>query len=134
YQKDLVEQKKAKDELLKVTQNDEKKFQEEINRLRADIASITQALANVGAKIGPVNKGDVIASMGSTGCSTGPHLRFEVYENAKVEGGKVVGNRTNPNNFLGNKLDKPIRGYGDETVITTQYGEVYFLGTHTGLD
>ncbi len=135
YKTQLAQQKKDKDELLLVTQNDEARYQQEIARLRADITSITSALGNIGAKIGPVNKGDSIAAMGSTGCSTGPHLHYEVYENAKVEGGKVVGTRTNPHNFLDNgKLGSPLRGYPDETTITTEFGEVYFLGTHTGLD
>lgn len=135
YKSQLAQQKKDKDELLRITQNDEAHYQQEIAKLRADIASITLALSNVGAKIGPVNKGDTIAAMGSTGCSTGPHLHYEVYENAKVEGGRVVGNRVNPHNFLNNgKLGTPLRGYPDETTITTEYGEIYFLGTHTGLD
>ena len=136
YKLQLAGQKKAKDELLQVTKNDEVRYQSLIAQLKAELTSIAQAISNVGAKIGPVNKGDTIAAMGSTGCSTGPHLHYEVFENAKVEGGKIVGNRTNPNNYLNNgKLGPPLQGFpGGDWLVTTEYGEVYFLGTHTGLD
>jgi len=135
YKIQLEGQKKAKDELLRVTKNDEARYQSLIAQLAAEISSISQAISNVGAKIGPVKKGEVIAAMGSTGCSTGPHLHFEIFENAKVEDGQIKGSRTNPHNYLDNgKLDSPLRGYPSETTITTEYGEVYFLGRHTGLD
>ncbi|MDO8429636.1 MAG: peptidoglycan DD-metalloendopeptidase family protein [Candidatus Daviesbacteria bacterium] len=135
YQSQLTVQRKSKQELLIATQNDEAKYQAIISRLKAEQESIARAISNIGTKVGPVSKGQQIAAMGSTGCSTGPHLHYEVFENAKVEDGRIVGNRASPKPFLSDgRLGPPTSGYPDDTIITTEYGEVYFLGTHTGLD
>lgn len=129
----LATQKKEKDDFLAVVKNDEARYQEELRRLQADAASISQALGNIGAKLGPVSKGEVIASVGSSGCSTGPHLHLEVFTNAKVESGRIIGNRVDPKPYLENgQYERPVPGYPQN--VTTWYGENYFLGTHTGID
>lgn len=129
----LASQKKEKDDFLKVTQNDEVKYQGELKRLQADAASITAALGNIGYKIGDVEKGEAIANVGSSGCSTGPHLHFEVFTNASVQDGRIIGNRVDPKSYLEDgKYQKPVPDYPGN--VTTWYGQVYFLGTHTGID
>ena len=136
---DLAKQKKEKDDLLVLTKNDEARYQGIIKQLKAEADSIRKAITNIGAVIGPVKKGQVIAAMGSTGCSTGPHLHFEVFENAKVADGAIIGTRANPHKYLDNgSLGAPVQGYGNSTIITTEYGETYgvfgYPSVHTGLD
>lgn len=148
YQIELDQQKKTKEELLRVTQNNEKKFQEELARLRADAESIGRALSSKGVKIGPVKKGERIASVGNSGCSTGPHLHLEVMTPAHVENGVIIGreNKVDPKQYIDSgRFNKPTANYSGKDCtgsgvqcrigdITTTFGQKYFLGTHSGLD
>lgn len=140
YKTQLSQQKKDKEELLRITKNDEAHFQSLIAQLRAEVSSIAQAISNIGPVIGPVAKGQTIAAMGSTGCSTGPHLHFEVFENARVENGRIIGNRVNPHDYLDKgRLGSPLSGFpGGDWAITTEYNESYdvfgYSSKHTGLD
>lgn len=145
YEKELSQQKKAKVDLLNVTQNDEKRFQELLVKLKADTDSIARALGNAGVKLGSVSRGERIASVGNSGCSTGPHLHFEVMTPAHVEDGKIIGkeNKVDPKPFIDSgKFTKPTSNYsggdcsnggtchiGD---ITTHFNQTYYIFSKGG--
>lgn len=154
YRIQLDNQKKAKEELLQVTKNDEVAFQALLERLRADSESISRALSGKGIKIGDVRKGDRIAGVGNSGCSTGPHLHLEVMTPAHVEevDGKYIitgsDNKVDPLPYLqSGQFPKPTESYSGNDCsqggscfngyITTRFKQWYnVLGGsyHTGLD
>lgn len=156
YKAQLDQEKKAKEELIRVTKNDEAKFQALIVQLRADSQSIRRALGGVGVQVGPRKKGEMLASVGNSGCSTGPHLHFEVMTPAHVEKAgdkfRIVGqeNKVDPKPYLDSgQFHSPLASYpnGDCSQgglcrngdITTRFNQWYNVlreegSHHTGLD
>ena len=98
YQTDLDSQKKAKQELLRVTQNNEAVYQAKLQAAIAEQNAILSILSGGGNEVsqGPVKKGDKIGAIisGKSACSSGTHLHFEVHTN---------GNLVNPATMLSNK-------------------------------
>lgn len=98
YTQQLDNEKKAKQSLLEVTKNDEKKYQELLAKARAEYEAIQGIFAGKGSEIlaGDIKEGEKIASVivGASACSTGTHLHFEVVENNAHQ---------NPANYLSSK-------------------------------
>jgi peptidoglycan hydrolase CwlO-like protein len=149
--RNLDNQKRAKANLLAVTKNDEKKYQQLLAKARAELEAIQAIIAGQGeeTEVGGVSEGTRIASIipGPSACSTGGHLHFEVVKD---------GHHRNPADFLipksvgwDNGPDGPFAFSGswqwplnDPIRITQGYGMTYYASTlkfyggapHTGID
>ena len=74
----LISQQNARRSLLAETQSSESRYQDLLKVLEAERAAILAALRSGGTRLGTVARGVRIGNQGSTGCSTGPHIHYEV--------------------------------------------------------
>jgi peptidoglycan hydrolase CwlO-like protein len=113
YQDSLNKQNEEKENLLKLTQNDEAKYQRLLSQIQAELDAQNIAVGVEGKEGKLVKKGEIIGYLGNTGCSTAPHLHF-----AFMQGSKSI----DPYPFLkAGKLSWPVTNYK----VTQYYGENY---------
>ena len=146
----LAQQKQAKQELLEITKNDEKTFQQLLAATRAEMEAIQAIIAGQGeeTKVGDVSQGERIASIiqGVSACSTGTHLHFEMADGKDIKNPfgylKCVSfnDRSDGDNFscTGSwnwPVDEPVdfhQGFGSDTSFIRSGTAWYDF--HTGID
>lgn len=155
----LANQKKAKANLLLVTKNDEKKYQNLLASARAEYEAIQAIISGRGAEteVGDVSEGATIASIiqGSSCNSSGSHLHFIVGTNGQVKNpfeflsggisaencsgsscGSSDGDAFNPSGSWRwpiNPTIKFMQGYGSTWAIRNSWvGRIYSF--HNGID
>lgn len=150
YNNQLDQDKKDKQALLNITQNNAAIYQQKLQEALAEQRAIQQITSGGGnaAEVGPVNEGDVVGYMigGKSACSSGTHLHFEVRSNGSLQ---------DPSGYLANKSviwdNSPDGSFGftgswnfpvaDPIRIEQGYGMTYWArtgwyggGPHTGID
>jgi peptidoglycan hydrolase CwlO-like protein len=149
YTNQLEQEKAGKEELLRVTKNDEELYKRLLAQAQAERAIVLGGGKEIFLR--NVNTGDSIATIisGTSGCSTGTHLHFSVYQGTSVR---------DPNDYLSSKsfsysYDSSLYGYygtinprgiypwpiDDPIAINQGYGphgyaSRYFGGIHDGID
>ena len=108
YKNQLGDQRRSKEKLLEVTQNDEEKYQDLLEDARKELNQIMGAVGVLKLQDGEhVDKGQMIGTQGNTGYSFGEHLHFGVYRYSSfddIEGWDwYYSNYVNPRDVLKSK-------------------------------
>lgn len=137
-QKELNEAKSNKSALLERTRGDESVYQRLLAQARAEASAMASALST-GQRF-RVERGQVIAFEGNSGCTSGPHLHFgyrRVNLGTRIGSTIASGSWINPKPYLDNgTLGIPLAGYPGN--ITQYFGVnevgIYGPGGHPAMD
>lgn len=149
--KTLAQQKSSKANLLAITRNDEKKYQELLSQARAELEAIEAIIAGKGYEeyIKDVKAGEKVASLiqGKSCNSSGTHLHFMVKKNGAVQNpfgflssisiNNSSGDNYNPSGLWGWPLKPNIiltQGYGVTNAIKNNTWVRNIYTFHNGID